>query len=126
MKARKGSVLLAVLLAAVSAWLTLYTVEAHALAFRSINDDNEGGLWWRSMPAGSLFPWPQEPGPLEALTRVNDVDSFIYWFLIKSRLLVALSAISWGCTCFLIFELIKAITPKALSAKSMNDSPDEG
>ncbi len=97
-----------VMLITISSFLSLYTINAHTIAGRHIA---EGGLtyhiYWTSSPAGSLFPWPREPGPLEVLSGVNEVDTFIYQYLIKSWVLVGLSILAWIGTGLFISKFAK-------------------
>lgn len=62
----------------------------------------------RTGPSGSLLPWPREPGMLEALSKINEVDLFIYRCLIKPWVLVGLSMLIWAGTGLSIFKVIKA------------------
>lgn len=102
----KKSVLVAVL-ALISLYLTLYTWKAHSVAAQHICGDPGGtAVTWRTGPSGSLFPWPREPGMLEILSRINEVDLFIYRYLIKSRVLVGSSILLWICTGVFAFKAI--------------------
>lgn len=94
MKSSSKWILTAVVLGVISFYITLYTFEAHAIAGNYIIDWN-GEKWWRSAPSGSLFPWPREPGMLMILSKVNELDFFIYVYLIKSYTLVVLTALMW-------------------------------
>jgi hypothetical protein len=97
-----------VILITISSFLSFYTMEAHTIAGRHIV---EGGLtyhiYWTSSPPGSLFPWPRGPGPMEALSSVNEVDTFIYRYLIKSWVLVGLSILAWIGTGLFILKFVK-------------------
>ena len=75
-----------ILLLAVSIYLTVYAVSAHMVASRII--EINGKAYWRNAPAGSLWPWPNKKdviGPL-VLIKLNETDSFIYNYLIKTYL----------------------------------------
>lgn len=85
---------MAVTFAIFSAYLTVYTVTAYNVATSHIVDIDEEA-WWRTTPGGSLFPWPKESGMLQALSKVNETDLFIYTYLIKSSTLTILSALMW-------------------------------
>jgi hypothetical protein len=92
----KKSVLIMVVLVAISSYLTTYTLEAYIVATGHLYEDpNSKALAWRSGPPGSLFPWPREPGMLDVLSSVNDADAFIYRYLIRPWTLVGLSALLW-------------------------------
>jgi len=107
MELDKKSVSTAVVLILVSTYLTLYTVKAHTIVARHIYEDAEGKTWWRTTPGGSLFPWPKEPGMLEALSKMNENDLFIYRYLIKSWVLVGASIAMWIGTGLYIFRLTR-------------------
>ncbi len=102
-------VLIAIVLTLCSAYLTAYTFKAYTVATSHIMDWNEE-TWWRTTPSGSLFPWPKEPGMLEALSKLNEVDLFIYKYLIKSSALVILSALIWIFTSLCIFKAVKRLS----------------
>ena len=98
MKLEKKAVSATIILGLLSTYLTLYTAEACIVAVRDIYEDPEGKTWWRTAPGGSLFPWPKRPGMLQALSGINEVDFFIYRYLIKPWILVGLSALLWVVT----------------------------
>jgi len=81
-------------------------MKAHTIAGQHIYEEGNY-IAWRSGPAGSFLPWPREPGPLEVLSSVNEVDTFIYRYLIKSWVLVGLSILAWISTGLFIFKLAK-------------------
>jgi len=96
MRCYKKSVLVAIVLTFISAYLTLYTWRAHTIATRNIYEDPDGeAVAWTSGPSGSLFPWPREPGIFAVLSTINEVDLFIYNYLIKPWILVGLSILMW-------------------------------
>jgi len=64
-----------------SIYLTAYTSAAHNVAASYIIEEN-GELYWRSSPSGSLTPWPKRPGTLQALSKVNESDAYVYKHLI--------------------------------------------
>jgi len=80
----------------ISLYLTAYTVAGHSLAARHVYEDADGNTWWRTTPSGSLFPWPMEPGMLQALSRMSDGDLLIYRYLIKSYVLIGLAVVFWA------------------------------
>lgn len=99
MKHSRKPVLRLIVLILVSTYLTVYTFKAHAVASMYIYEDEETGIvFWRSGPAGSLFPLPRKPGMLEILVQVDVIDLFIYAFLIKLWLLAGLSVLLWFIT----------------------------
>jgi len=104
MEPLKKSILIMLVLILVSAYLTLYTVTVHSLAASHIVEDSDGGVWWRTTPSGSLFLWPREPGMLQALSKMNEADLFIYQYLIKPWVLVGVLILMWGVSvlCLLI------------------------
>ena len=96
-----------ILLLAVSIYLTVYAVSAHMVASRIIEID--GKAYWRNAPAGSLWPWPNKKdviGP-PVLIELNETDSFIYNYLIKTYLLSVICALLWLSTIILIYRRIK-------------------
>jgi len=108
MRFDKKLVLAAVILISASTYLTLYTWRAHAIAQRIMEDSNGNAIAWRTGPSGSLFPWPTAPGMGFILSKVNEVDAFIYKYLIKPLVLVGSSVLMWVVTGFSIFRVIKS------------------
>ena len=103
---RKSDVFV-ILLLAVSIYLTVYAVSAHMVASRII--EINGKAYWRNAPAGSLWPWPNKKdviGP-PVLIELNETDSFIYNYLIKTYLLSVICALLWLSTIILIYRRIK-------------------
>ncbi len=112
----KKSVLILIILCIISAYLTLYTVKAHTIAARHIYEDAEGNaISWRTSPSGSLFPWPKEPGMLEVLSKMDDVDLLIYRYLIKPLVLVGLSILIWIVTGSSMFKMVKIMKTRAVA-----------
>ena len=95
MDKRKKWAIITVTLAIISMYLTIYTAAAHVTAGRHIIEDESGEPWWRTMDGGSLFPWPQEPGMLEALVKAGEADAFVYSYLIKTGGLIVFTVIAW-------------------------------
>lgn len=93
MKSGGKSLVILILLVCVSAYSTLYTTNAYKVASHVTESPPE--LHWSSAPAGSFFPWPREPGMLEMLSEISEVDSFIYVYLIKSWALAAATFLFW-------------------------------
>ncbi|MBS7632972.1 hypothetical protein KEJ15_05045 [Candidatus Bathyarchaeota archaeon] len=108
MKTANRWILAAIILSALSTYLTAYTFEAHSIAAGHIFRWN-GETWWRTSPSGSLFPWPKKPGMLEALSKVNDVDLFIYSYLIESWILVVLTVLMWGLVSICVYKAVKEL-----------------
>ena len=80
----------------------------HTIASRHIYEGPDGNaVAWRTGPSGSLFPWPRASGMLEILSRINEVDLFIYKYLIKPWVLVGLSILAWLGTGLFIFRTNK-------------------
>ena len=77
------AVLVTIILASISIYLTTNTFETYGMASRHVSSDSHGAVFWINGPSGSLFPWPRGPGIAEVLSRINDVDLFIYTYLIK-------------------------------------------
>jgi len=90
-----------------SSFLSLYTVKAHAVVRHIIILEIElpipqielpsSNYFWPDI-SGSLFPCPREPGQLDVLSRVSEVDIFIYRYLIKTWALAGLSILAWIST----------------------------
>jgi len=103
----RGTVIATIILVSISIYLAIYTFEAHAIASRYISSDSVGAVFWINGPSGSLFPWPREPGMAEVLSRINDVDLFIYTYLIKTWMLAGLSALAWAITVLFVYKATK-------------------
>jgi len=103
----KRAVIGTIALIAISMYLAMYAFEAHTIAARYISSDSHGAVFWINGPSGSLFPWPREPGMLEVLSRINDVDLFIYTYLIKTWMLAGLSALAWVITVLFVYKATK-------------------
>ena len=100
-------VLVTIILASISIYLTIYTFEAHSIASRYISSDSHGAVFWINGPSGSLFPWPRGPGMAEVLSRINEVDLFIYTYLIKTWVMAGLSALAWVITVLFVYKAAK-------------------
>ncbi len=109
MKFAKKWGLIGIILASISVYLSFYTWRAHIISRRIIENPDDEAVAWRSAPSGSLFPWPREPGMLQILSNINEVDSFIYKYLIKSWVLVALSVLMWVGTGMSIFKCVRLL-----------------
>lgn len=105
---RKKSAVVAAFLIIFSTYLTAYTWKAHTVASRYIIVGLNGApLAWRTAPSGSLFPWPRQSGMFQMLSDVNEIDFFIYKYLIKTWGLVGLSMLICICTGLFVFRVIK-------------------
>jgi len=121
----KKLALMLIVFGIISACLTLYTVKAHTIAMRHIIEDAEGkAVSWRTGPSGSLFPWPREPGMLQVLSKIDEVDLLIYRYLIKPWVLVGSSILIWivtGLSAFKIvtgssmFKMVKTMKTRAVA-----------
>jgi len=109
MKIAKKWVLIGIILASISVYLSLYTWMAHAMSERIIENSYGEAVAWRTAPSGSLFPWSREPGMLQILSNINEVDSFIYKYLIKSWVLVVLSVLMWIGTGISMFKCVRLL-----------------
>jgi hypothetical protein len=69
-----------------------YTESAYLTSSMIIEYD--GGLWWRSTPQGSLYPFPHGPGISTALSQVSSADAFIYGYLLRNPLLIVADALA--------------------------------
>ena len=103
----RRTVFVTIVLASISIYLAIYTIEAYSIASRYISSDSHGAVFWVNGPSGSLFPWPREPGMLQVLSRINDVDLFIYTYLIKTWMLAGLSALVWVITVLFVYKATK-------------------
>ena len=94
---RKPSTLYKVLLLAflviLATYVTLYALEAHQVARYALKLDNTA--CWRYTPPGSFFPWPKEPGPCAALSKMSSMDQFIFLYFVETRILIVVSILSW-------------------------------
>jgi len=87
----------------------VYTITVHNLAERQMLENSITKIvYWTGGASGSLFPWPKAPGMLEVLTQVNQVDLFIYRYLIKNWVLAGFSIVMWIITGFYVFRMIKS------------------
>ena len=104
MEFNRRAVIATIILVFISIYIAVYTFEAHTIASRYISSDSHGVVFWINGPSGSLFPWPREPGMLEVLSKISDVDLFIYTYLIKTWILVGLSALAWVITVLFVYR----------------------
>lgn len=102
----KKSVIFLVVLGSLSVYVTLYTATAHKVARYVYEED--GKFFWESGPSGSFFPWPREPDMLHMLTPLNEIDLFIYVYLIKSGVLVLVTILLWISLSVYILKLMRA------------------
>ena len=109
MRVDKKAISITTVLILISTYVTLYTVKAHNIAASHIYKDSEGKMWWRTTPCGSLFPWPKEPGMLQALSKVDVIDLVIYTYLIKTWVLVGASILMWIGTGLFLFRVVRYI-----------------
>ena len=93
----KKEKILPILLLVVSMYLTAYTVSAHMVSSHIVEDS--GKAYWSSSPEGSLFPWPRKSGGSEIgipmLIELNETDSFVYNYLIRTYLLLVVCILLW-------------------------------
>ena len=86
-----------ILLLVVSIYLTAYTASAHMVSSNIVEDS--GKAYWSSSPEGSFLPWPRKSGGNEigipALIELNEADSFIYNYLIRTYLLSVVCIFLW-------------------------------
>ena len=85
----------------VSGLFILYSLGAYYVMPQIIR--YEGALWWRTTPAGSLFPIPHGSGMLQALSKVSPLDIFIYDIL-KSGALVAVDIVLVAVLIFITYR----------------------
>jgi len=106
----------------VSMVLTVYTITVHVLADRHFYEDPVSAIvYWTSGPSGSLFPWPKAPGLLEIITQTNEVDSFIYQYVIKTQALIGLSIFMWVITGIYVFRRNKSPQPRRYIEESVEE-----
>ena len=90
----RKSISLLVLLTALSTWFTLYTVAAYNVA-RYVTE-MDGIIYWPDSRGGSFFPWPTRPSGSSLpvlMPIIDEVDLAIYTHLIKSWILVGITAL---------------------------------
>ena len=104
---KPSQLLLLALFCTVSVIVTAYTIQAHSIANRYIYDSGDE-VAWRNSPPGSFFPWPKEPTPgmLPVLSKINEIDLFIYRYLIRTWLLVIVALSLWIVTCTYIIKRV--------------------
>jgi len=98
--------LLIALLCIISIIVTAYTIGAHYIATRYVHDGGDE-VAWRNSPPGSFFPWPKEPGMLQMLSEISEIDLFIYRYFIKTWLLVIVTLSLWIATCAYIIKRVR-------------------
>jgi len=103
----RRTVIATIILVSISIYLAIYTFEAHSIASRYISSDSHGAVFWINGPSGSLFPWPKKPGMEEVLSKINNVDLFIYTYLIKTWMLAGLSTLAWVITVLFVYRATK-------------------
>ncbi len=84
------------ILGTISTCLTLYTVAAYNVARCVIEMDDT--VYWPDSRGGSFFPWPTRPRGAHLpvlMPIVDEVDLAIYTHLIKSWILVVITALLW-------------------------------
>jgi hypothetical protein len=102
-----------VVLFLITAILTSYTIAIHAIADGHMYEDPVSTIvYWTGGPSGSLFLWPKAPGMLDIITQVNEVDLFIYQYLIKTWALAGLSIVMWIITGLYLFRIFKSTEQK--------------
>jgi len=105
---RKWGLLTAVLFAT-PAVLTVYSWRMYSVVpyiYEGVEFDNP---MWRSTPPGCLFPWPTEPGPLEALSTMSESDLIIYRYLVKSSILPVLNVALWIASFLFLVKATKLL-----------------
>ena len=106
----------------VSTVFTVYTITVHGLADRHLHEDPVSTIvYWTSGPSGSLFPWPKVPGLLEIITQTNEVDSFIYQYLVKTQALIGLSIFLWVITGIYVFRRNKSTQSRRYMEESVGE-----
>jgi hypothetical protein len=106
MRFSRKSILVLVVLLVSSMYITVYSLTAYYVAARHMYEDPDSRvISWNTGPSGSLFPWPKESGMLEVLSKVSDVDLFIYKYLVKTWVLIGLSILMWVATGLSAFEI---------------------
>ncbi|MBS7653692.1 MAG: hypothetical protein QXR06_04910 [Candidatus Bathyarchaeia archaeon] len=102
----KKTLLILFTLTALSIVFTIYSLRAYAVASRVFEGDGSHRPVWRTSPPGSFLLWPKEPGLLEALSEMSDIDMAIYLYLVKSQVLIVLSVALWAVTCLYVFRKV--------------------
>ena len=90
---RPSRLLLITLLCIFSITITVYTITAYSVA-RYVYE-NEDKVIWRYSPPGSFFPWPKEVGMFPVLSKMSEIDLFIYQYFIKTWLLIVVTLSIW-------------------------------
>jgi len=111
MDKRTGRILLLASLVALTTYATAYTISAHSVASQWACGGNTG--YWCCMGTidnATFFPWPR--GPLgacaEVITKMDPADEFIYLYLIRTWMLIAICISSWM---LVALYFLKAILP---------------
>jgi hypothetical protein len=100
-------ILIFILLAGLSVYVTLYTVSAYQIAGRWAFDQ-DGKDYWRYSGDMTLFPWPTGPKDvlLPVIVRMGIVDEFIYLYLIKTGVLILICLTLWMLTAIYFLKTI--------------------
>ena len=106
----RGSTTLVMVLGLAVLLFTMYTADAYRTA--SYIGEVSGTLFWCDRP-GSLYPWPEEPdlrNYIKVLYPVGETDTFVYTYLIRSGILMAVTIlVSLGCSAYISLVVTKAI-----------------
>ena len=107
MKLSKVSIAILTVSVLFSVLLTAFTLNAHYVA--SFIHEYNGKLMWSSTPGGSFLPWPKGPGMFMMFSSVNETDSPIYLYLIRSGLLAIVTLLLWTASSWQIWKLTRTL-----------------
>ncbi|MEM3666849.1 MAG: hypothetical protein QW222_07205 [Candidatus Bathyarchaeia archaeon] len=90
------------LLCILSITITVYTITAYSIAHYVYEEGDNA--YWRYTPPGTFLPWPKPPGILTALSKISEIDLFIYRYLLKTWLMIIITILFWAVTCIYILK----------------------
>jgi len=89
-------------------YTTAFTIKLYSIIHHIYEDTKESQVYWRTSPPGTIFPWPTEPGPLEALSNMSYIDTLAYKYLVKSQALILITAITYIATIYYIIMKLRS------------------
>jgi len=113
MKHLKTLITLTILLIS-TLYVTLFTIKTYDITQHIYEDPRSGKVYWRTSSPGTIFPWPTRPGPLEALSPMNHIDTLIYKYLIKTQMLTLITAAMYITLIYYIIKRIKKHSPSTI------------
>jgi hypothetical protein len=90
----------------ITVFLTYYTACAHYVG--SLIIEYGGKLYWPTLSDFTFLPWPKASTEgFTALAQLNQTDVQYYTYIIKSRVLIALTFMFWIVDVWLAWRIIR-------------------